>query len=65
MSRMPSERSLLALLAPDTVTYVDHSVQIGVTYCYRVRAFRASRYSDPSNEACAMSNPSTLSGGKR
>lgn len=55
----------LATLAPNAVTYVDTSVQIGVSYCYRVRAFRASSYSNPSNEACAMPNPSTSPGGGR
>ncbi len=47
----------LARLGPNTVTYVDTSVQIGVTYCYRVKAFKASSYSDPSNEACAAPSP--------
>jgi hypothetical protein len=55
----------LATLPSNSVTYVDTSVQNGVTYCYRVRAFRASSYSNPSNEACAMPNPSTSSGGGR
>ena len=55
----------LARLAPNAVTYVDTTIQIGVTYCYRVRAFRASSYSKPSNEACAMPNPSPSSGGGR
>lgn len=53
----------LARLGPNVVTYVDTSVQIGVTYCYRVRAFKASSYSEPSNEACAMPDPSAPSGG--
>lgn len=52
----------LARLGPNVVTYVDTAVQIGVTYCYRVRAFRASSYSSPSNEACAMPKPTTSGG---
>lgn len=53
----------LATLGPNTVTYVDMAVQTGVTYCYRVRAFKASRYSDPSNAACAMPKPVAPLGG--
>ena len=52
----------LVTLGPNVVTYVDTSVQIGVTYCYRVRAFKASGYSDPSNEACGRPNPTTPAG---
>ncbi len=47
----------LATLGPNTVAYEDTSVQIGVTYCYRVKAFTASSYSSPSNEACATPSP--------
>lgn len=52
----------LVTLGPNTVTYVDTSVQLGVTYCYRVRAFKASSYSDPANEACAMPRPAASPG---
>jgi hypothetical protein len=54
----------LARLGPNTVTYVDTAVQVGVSYCYRVRAFKASSYSNPSNEACAMPQPTTSGGGQ-
>lgn len=54
----------LARLGPNTVTYVDTAVQVGVTYCYRVRAFHASSASGPSNEACAMPRPTTSGGGQ-
>ena len=33
----------LATLPPNTTTYVDMSVEEGVTYCYRVRAVNAAR----------------------
>jgi len=52
----------LARLAPNAVTYVDTSVQMGVTYCYRIRAFRAASYSEPSNDVCATPKPSTSPG---
>jgi hypothetical protein len=52
----------IATLPPNTVTYADTSVEVGVTYCYRVRAFRASSYSNPSSEACAVPKPSTSFG---
>ena len=52
----------IATLPPNTVTYADTSVEVGVTYCYRVRAFRASSYSNPSSEACAVAKPSRSSG---
>ena len=55
----------IATLPPNTVTYADTSVEVGVTYCYRVRAFRASSYSNPSSEACALAKPSTSSGAGR
>lgn len=55
----------LATLAPNTVTYVDTSVEMGVTYCYRVKAFKASSHSEPSNEACATPKPSPASGNGR
>jgi hypothetical protein len=55
----------LATLGPNTVTYVDTAVQVGVSYCYRVRAFKVSSYSSPSNEACAMPKPTTSGGGQQ
>jgi PDZ domain len=42
----------LVTLPPNTVTYVDTSVQEGVIYCYRVKAFKAASHSDPTDEAC-------------
>jgi hypothetical protein len=42
----------LVTLPPNTVTYVDTSVQEGVIYCYRVKAFKATSHSDPTDEAC-------------
>ena len=54
----------LARLPRNTSSYVDTSVEEGVTYCYRVKAFIASSYSDPTNEACARpSTPTSSSGG--
>ena len=38
---------------PDVTTYVDVAVADATTYCYRVRAFNATEYSDYSNTACA------------
>ena len=55
----------LATLPPNTVTYVDTSVEMGVIYCYRVKVFKASSYSEPSNEACATPNPPAPPGGGR
>jgi hypothetical protein len=48
---------LLVTLPPNTRTYVDTSVQDDVTFCYRVKAFKASAHSEPSNEACAVPAP--------
>jgi hypothetical protein len=42
----------LVTLPPNTVTYVDTSVQEGLIYCYRVKAFKAASHSDPTDEAC-------------
>jgi hypothetical protein len=33
--------------------YVDTTIVVGTTYCYRVRAYTTDSYSDYSNEACA------------
>jgi len=44
----------LATLPPNTTTYVDLSVEEGVTYCYRVRAVNAARSSGYTNEGCAL-----------
>jgi len=38
---------------PGIVTYVDATVEDATTYCYRIRAFDATAYSDYSNVACA------------
>ncbi len=54
----------LATLGPNTVTYVDTAVQSEVVYCYRVRAFKSSSYSSPTNEACATPKPTTSGGGQ-
>jgi hypothetical protein len=48
----------LATLPPNTTRYVDTSVQEGVTYCYRVKAFSGTISSDSTNEACATPRPS-------
>jgi hypothetical protein len=53
----------LVTLPPNTTTYMDMSVQDGVMYCYRVKAFTGSSYSDPSDEACAVPTLSGASGG--
>jgi hypothetical protein len=38
---------------PSVIAYTDLTVADGTTYCYRVRAFNATAYSDYSNVACA------------
>jgi len=38
---------------PSITTYTDNTVVNGITYCYRVRAFDATAYSDYSDIACA------------
>jgi hypothetical protein len=38
---------------PGIITYVDATVEDATTYCYRIRAFDATAYSDYSNVACA------------
>ena len=38
---------------PNVTAYTDRTVATGTTYCYRVRAFNATAYSDYSNAACA------------
>jgi hypothetical protein len=47
----------LVTLPSNTGTYVDRSVQDDVTFCYRVKAFKASAHSEPSNETCAVPAP--------
>lgn len=44
----------VATLPPNTTTYVDMSVEEGVTYCYRVRAVNAAGRSGYTNEGCAL-----------
>jgi hypothetical protein len=44
----------LATLPPNTTTYVDMSVEEGVTYCYRVRAMNVASSSGYTNEGCAL-----------
>jgi Calx-beta domain/Divergent InlB B-repeat domain len=38
-----------------TTAYTDTTVSAGTTYCYRVRAFNSSTYSNYSNVACGVS----------
>jgi hypothetical protein len=42
----------LVTTGPNATAYTDSSVADGMSYCYRVRAFNASGYSDYSNVAC-------------
>lgn len=48
----------LTTLPANTTTYDDMAVEEGITYCYRVRAFSASRSSDFTREACGTPRPS-------
>jgi hypothetical protein len=50
----------LVTLPPNTTSYVDTSVQDGVTYCYHVKAFNASGGSGYTNEQCAAPSPPPL-----
>lgn len=43
----------IATLGTDTVSYVDTTVEMGKSYCYRVQAYNPGGVSDYSNEACA------------
>jgi hypothetical protein len=48
----------IAQQAPGAVSYIDGTVALGSTYCYRVQAFNSEGTSGYSNEACA--NPASL-----
>ena len=43
----------LQTTGPGVTAYTDLTVADGITYCYRVRAFDATTFSDYSNAACA------------
>ena len=43
----------IAMVAANTVSYVDNGVSSGVTYCYRVDATNSAGPSGYTNEACA------------
>lgn len=43
----------LTTVGPNTETYVDTSVDPGVMYCYRVKAFNSAGESGSTNEVCA------------
>ncbi len=43
----------VAVMGPNTTSYVDWGLMAGVPYCYRVRAVNAAGASAFSNEACA------------
>jgi hypothetical protein len=45
--------SEVGTMGPGITTYTDIAVADATTYCYRVRAYNASAYSDYSNVACA------------
>ena len=47
----------VTMLGPGATSYVDPSVADATTYCYRVRAFDATAYSDYSNAACGATAP--------
>src|SRR5262249_12687059 len=42
----------IATTSPTVTSYTDTLLADGTTYCYRVRAFNATTYSDYSNSAC-------------
>jgi hypothetical protein len=43
----------IATTGPANSTFTDRTVTAGSTYCYRVRAYNATAYSDYSNTSCA------------
>jgi len=49
----------LATMAAGTTGYVDGTVTVGTTYCYRLRAYNAAGDSSYSNEACAAAATAT------
>jgi hypothetical protein len=50
----------LATVAAGTTGYVDATVTVGTTYCYRVRAYNSAGESASSNAACATPASATL-----
>jgi len=52
---------VLVTLPPNTTSYVDTSVQDGVTYCYHVKAFNAFGDSGYTNEQCGAPSASPAS----
>jgi hypothetical protein len=50
----------VASTGPNTTTFTDTTVQVGVVYCYRVDAFNDSGISPWSPEACMLATPDGL-----
>jgi len=54
----------IATVGPNVTSYSDASAQVGVTYCYRVRAFTSDGNSAYSQEICATAEPKEASKSK-
>lgn len=50
----------VATTGPNTATFTDGTVQVGIVYCYRVNAFNDSGVSAWSPEACMLATPDGL-----
>jgi hypothetical protein len=50
----------VAVAAQNAVSYTDSTLQAGVVYCYRVRAYNAAGNSAYTNSACATASASPL-----
>src|SRR5262245_23493780 len=50
----------IATTGAGVTSYTDSTLTNATTYCYRVRAFNATAYSDYSNTACATTPTSTF-----
>lgn len=55
-----SAYTTVATTGPNTTTYTDGTVLVGVVYCYRVNAFNDSGVSPWSPEACMLATPDGL-----
>ena len=55
----------LSVVRPNVTSYTDVSTQVGVTYCYRVRAFNSVGNSAYSQEFCAVARSKQASKSKR
>jgi hypothetical protein len=44
----------VAVVGPNTTSYTDSGLTVGITYCYRVNASNAAGDSTYSNEVCAV-----------